>query len=1180
MVSIRTQLVWLGTVSLLLGSVGCGVAEDHERLGSLAEELCSGAVLTGNPGGPVNAGATVTLTAANAACANGETAEYRFAYKRDGTNDAYTTIRNFGTSPTTAWSTAGLLPGKYLVVAYVRSVGSAASFQQIAYLNYLINGVCTSGTLAAAPAGPQPIGSQINLSATGSCTNGATPEFRYMYKRQDQTSYTQIAPYGSGAVSWDTTGLSSGTYSLLAYIRAAGNASTSEGTAYANYQLGGVCSSVTLATSPVSPQQPGTLVGLTATASCGGATPEYRFFYQNSQATGYTEIRPYGTSATANWSTTGLAGGTYTLLVQARVLGNGSSGEASGFGIYKLGFTAASVTAGAADTCVLLDSGVKCFGRNQLGAPTGQYSYDQGLETIDMGNNLPSVALGTGRTVKALARGSEHACALLDNDTVKCWGANSTGALGQGDTNHRSAGAGELGNALQAISLGTGRTARAISAGAGFTCAILDDGSVKCWGSNSYGTLGLGNVAHRGDGATEMGDSLPAVNLGTGRTAVSIMAGMSHVCAILDDASLKCWGLNTYGQLGIGSGTTIGDSANEMGDNLPVVDVGTGRHAVSLALGGYHTCAILDDASLKCWGYGAYGATGQNSKASKGDGPGEMGDTLPIVPLGTGRSATRISAGGHHTCAVLDNGSVKCWGYNLEGQLGLGHVMNKGDEANEMGDTLPAVNLGVGRTATRILTTQSNSCAALDNGTVKCWGAAYAGMLGIGPSGRRGDEVADMGDNLPAFSLGSARTVSSLGSGFSGHFGCALLDNATVKCWGSNSSGQLGIGRSSNVGDEPGDLGAGLTYVSLGTKLLPISVANGEHHSCALLSNATVKCWGANLYGSSGLGDTARHDGRAAYLGNNLPAVALGTGRSATAIAAGANHSCAILDNGTTKCWGQNNYGQLGAGDKNDRGDVPAEVGDGLPTVNLGTGRTAKALSLGYRHSCAILDDDTLKCWGWNFYGQLGLSSNTDRGDQAAEMGDALPVVALGAGRHAVRVTAGYLNTCAILDDGTSKCWGDNTHGQLGVGDKLVRGNKVNQMGDALPALSLGTGRTAQRITLGVSHACALLDNGTVKCWGYGISGKLGYGDVLDRGDAANEMGDNLPVVDFGVGQVVTSLASGWDHNCVLLAGGAGSVRCWGNGSSGSLGQGDNVTRGDNPGEMGSALPSVDLGPP
>jgi alpha-tubulin suppressor-like RCC1 family protein len=437
-----------------------------------------------------------------------------------------------------------------------------------------------------------------------------------------------------------------------------------------------------------------------------------------------------------------------------------------------------------------------------------------------------------------------------------------------------------------------------------------------------------------------------------------------------------------------------------------------------------------------------------------------------------------------------------------------------------------------------------------------------------------------MGDNLPSFTFGTGRTVRAFGAGFANAYGCAQLDNNSVKCWGSNSYGQTGIDRSSNVGDEAGDTGTRLAYVSLGSGPSVVSVGAGDHHSCALLSNGTVKCWGANLYGTSGLGDTARHDGRASYMGGNLPAVNFGAGRTVVALYVGSEHSCARLDNGATKCWGQNLYGQLGYGDTNDRGDAAAEMGDALPAINVGTGRLVKSMHLGYRHTCAILDNDQLKCWGYNGNAQLGLGDGVTRGDGPNEMGDSLSVVSLGSGRHAVAVFGGYFNTCVILDDSSVKCWGDNGHGQLGIGNKVMHGNTIAGMGDGLPAVNLGTGRTALTLGVGMSHVCALLDNATVKCWGYGAQGKLGYGDQNDRGDQANEMGDSLPVVDFGAGQSVISLATGWNHNCVTVSGNGGAVRCWGSGDTGSLGVGDNVSRGDDPGEMGSALMSVNLGDP
>jgi len=289
-------------------------------------------------------------------------------------------------------------------------------------------------------------------------------------------------------------------------------------------------------------------------------------------------------------------------------------------------------------------------------------------------------------------------CVTLQPRGVKCWGFNSHGELGLGDTFTRGDELGEMGNALPAVDLGTGRSAVRVEVGDGFACALLDDGSVKCWGYNSKGQLGQGDLDYRGDDSGEMGDNLTAIDLGTGRTAVSISAGAYHTCAVLDDGSVKCWGSNADGILGLGDLENRGDDSDEMGDNLPSVDLGTERTALSISAGGYHTCAVLDDGSVKCWGENYYGQLGLGDVEYRGDDIGEMGDNLTSVDLGTERTAVSISAGESHTCAVLDDGSVKCWGENYDGQLGLGDVIGRGDDIGEMGDALEAVEV-VGETS-------------------------------------------------------------------------------------------------------------------------------------------------------------------------------------------------------------------------------------------------------------------------------------------------------------------------------------------------------------------------------------------------------------------------------------------------------------------------------------------------
>jgi len=406
-------------------------------------------------------------------------------------------------------------------------------------------------------------------------------------------------------------------------------------------------------------------------------------------------------------------------------------------------------------------------------------------------------------------------------------------------------------------------------------------------------------------------------------------------------------------------------------------------------------------------------------------------------------------------------------------------------------------------------------------------------------------------------------------------FSCALHSSGAVKCWGRNHNGQLGVGDLDSRGDQAGEMGNDLLPIDLSSSAFATALVVGNAHACALLNDDSVKCWGWNEFGTLGVGDPASRGDMPGEMGDSLPAIDLGDGVSATTLTPGAGHTCALLDDDSVKCWGFNNRGQLGLGDQDHRGDAPSEMGENLPRVDLGLGRSAKALAAGYAHTCAVLDDDSLKCWGLNNRGQLGLGDGVYRGDEPLEMGDSLTAIDLGTDRYAKAVVAGYEHTCALLDDDSVKCWGYNFYGQLGLGDQFNRGDGPGEMGDNLPTVDLGLGRSAKALQGGAFHTCALLDDDSIKCWGSNDSGDLGLGSTAPRGDAVGEMGDSLPTVDLGPGRYATALSAGHFYNCALLD--DDSVKCWGQGSYGQLGLGDPDNRGDGPGEMGDNLPPVDL---
>ena len=389
------------------------------------------------------------------------------------------------------------------------------------------------------------------------------------------------------------------------------------------------------------------------------------------------------------------------------------------------GFQAGLFDAGADHTCITLtDRGMRCWGAGEDGR--------LGTANVnDVGDNeAPAIAgsvfLDFSPTVRAFSAGVRHNCVIINAGNVRCWGGAAEGRLGYGNTN--PIGDNEPPADVGFVDFGGGRTARAISAGGSHSCAILDDNSARCWGASiRHGYPGLGNI-----GDNETPAAVGPVDLGAGRTPRAISAGGAQSCALLDDGTVRCWGGAGDGQLGYGNTQTIGD--NETPGSVGPVNLG-GRTARAIAAGDLHTCAILDDGGVRCWGFNANGQLGQNTTTPR------IGDDEPPpsgnVSLGAGRTARAIAVGGNHTCAILDNGSVRCWGRGFEGQLGYGNTNDIGD--NETPASAGSVDLGTGHTARAITAGFAYTCVVLDDGGVKCWGRSNEGQLGYGFLGTVGD---------------------------------------------------------------------------------------------------------------------------------------------------------------------------------------------------------------------------------------------------------------------------------------------------------------------------------------------------------------------------------------------------------------------------------------------------------
>lgn len=411
-----------------------------------------------------------------------------------------------------------------------------------------------------------------------------------------------------------------------------------------------------------------------------------------------------------------------------------------------------------------------------------------------------------------------------------------------------------------------------------------------------------------------------------------VAAGDTHTCVVLHNGSAKCFGLGADGQLGNGTGLDSGDSTSSSVATTAAIELGLRRTARAIAVGSAHSCALLDNFTVKCWGFGAYGRLGYGDTVSRGDGAGEMADALAAIDLGAGRTATAIAVGSLHSCALLDNFTVKCWGRNQYGQLGYGDTASRGDGASEMGDALPAIDFGTGRTARAIAAGKFFTCALLDNFAVTCWGANTGGQLGLGDTTVRTSPTA-----LTVIDLGSGRTARALSAG-DDHV-CAILDDGSLKCWGAASSGALGSGATTDIGNEPGEMGSALAAVSLSTSETAIAVSAGKSYSCALLSNNTLKCFGNGADGRLGQDSQTTLGDSPSEMGTALPAINLGTGRTALAVSAGAEHTCAVLDNAALKCWGSGDSGRRGSSNMDNVGGSSGDMA-ALVAVNLGADTT------------------------------------------------------------------------------------------------------------------------------------------------------------------------------------------------------------------------------------------------
>ncbi len=655
--------------------------------------------------------------------------------------------------------------------------------------------------------------------------------------------------------------------------------------------------------------------------------------------------------------------------------------------------------------------------------------------------------------MSSISVGAAHVCALTPEGALKCWGWNTSGQLGDGTTTDKS-------TPVPVSGLSSGVSA--VSGSPFFTCAITSIGGVKCWGLNTYGNLGDGTTTSR---------LTPVDVVGLGSEVVALSTVQNHACALTSGGGVKCWGENAYGQLG--------DDTTTSPRTTPVDVTGLASGVSDISVGQYHTCVVTTAGGVKCWGYNFYGQLGDGTTSSP--------RLTPVDVVGLTSGVTRVFAGANHTCALLATGGLKCWGQNTYGKLG------DGTTTSPRVTPVDVVGLGSGVQAASLGSDQT--CALTSAGSIQCWGRNHLGQLG---EGSNTDRLAPA--NVVGLNSGvRAISVKSLTA-------CALTVVGSLKCWGANSNSQLGDGTTTHRNRPVNVIGIG-GWVN--------AITSSAVHTCALTSAGGVKCWGGNLYGQLGDGSNIERQS---------PVDVVGLSSGVIAIAAGDFHTCAITDAGQTKCWGSNWAGQLGNGLNTD---------SNMP-VNASLLDSVTLIAAGGNHTCSVNNTGIVSCWGYNQFGQLGNASNTNASTPVGVSG-------LSHGSGIVNLSLGSEHTCALSAQGGVKCWGRNLRGQLGNGTNTSSNVPVDVSG-----LTSGV----SGIAAGQQHTCAISMGGWVKCWGYNNSGQLGDATLTDRNTQRNAIGLSIG------GRWIAAMG---DHSCAVLNGGL--LKCWGKNNHSQLGDGSNTTR-------------------
>ena len=666
----------LGLSVLLLASLvgGCSSAGGEAGVREVGAALCSTVTVTSDhPSDTAVVGQTVVWTA-SPTCDG--TAQYQFWFHNPSTG-VWSITQPWSASNTFSWDTTGLPAGQWDMQVWARDAPTGNWFQAYTGNSFVLTATaqCSSETSTATP-NPVVVNSSVTFAnSAGGCV---APEF-LVYHQAPGGSYQVDSGYSAANSTyvWNTTGALPGTHWFQIRARAQGSKAAFEAanTFSVTVLAATPCTGVMMSIAPAGQAAVGSSVIVSATATGCGA-PTYEYWYQ-SPGGSWQILQSYTASSSVVWNTALATAGQYNLQVWARASGSSQPNETYVGGVYTLTpstqTTAVSIGGGYGHNCVLLASGkVGCWGYDNEG--------ELGNGTTSNGQTTPVDVTGLTSGL-SLAEGYSHNCAVLLGGSIKCWGLNSNGQLGNSTYT----------DSTTPVTTTGITSAIAVGAGTAHTCAALSDGSARCWGFNTQGQLGDG---------TKTGTNAPVSVVGIA-TATQVSAGYYHSCGLLRDGTVRCWGLNSVGQLGDGTTTS----------SVSPVTVSGLSNVVSIATSSNLNCALKSDGTVWCWG-------------TNGSAPG-VGNTTPQstpVQVSGVSTAKSLAVGSYHSCAGLQDGTAVCWGYNLYGQLG---------NATNTDSASPVVVSGL-TTVASIGTARATSCAVLTDNTYRCWGYGSLGSLGNG----------------------------------------------------------------------------------------------------------------------------------------------------------------------------------------------------------------------------------------------------------------------------------------------------------------------------------------------------------------------------------------------------------------------------------------------------------------